>query len=109
MDRRRPDQTATPPAEGPPLREPVRFPWLWVAMGVVVLAGVPLYLPAGAVEPLVGGIPFWLLISGAATLAFSALTCWACLRVWNLAEPAEEAAAAEAAAAAREQDAEVRP
>ncbi|GAA4887005.1 hypothetical protein [Actinomycetospora straminea] len=102
MDRRRSDLPATPPAEGPPLREPIRIPWLWVAMGLVVLAGVPLYLAPGVIRPLVGGIPFWLLISIAATVAFSALTCWACLRGWNLAEPAEEAAAA------AERDAEVR-
>jgi hypothetical protein len=78
--------------EGRPLREPIRNPWLWIAMAVVVVAGVPLYLPTGSIRPLVGGVPYWLLISVAATFAFSALTCWACLRWWNLAEPAEEAA-----------------
>ncbi|HYH31563.1 MAG TPA: hypothetical protein VD903_14360 [Pseudonocardia sp.] len=113
MDRRRSDepQTAEPPTAEPgpapgdarPLREPVRNPWLWAAMAVVVLAGVPLYLPVGTIRPLVGGVPWWLLISVGATIAFCALTCWACLRAWNLAEPAEEAAAA------RERDEEVRP
>ncbi|GAA4942990.1 hypothetical protein EV188_104244 [Actinomycetospora succinea] len=101
MDQRRSDEpgTAEVPPAGARLREPIRTPWLWVAIGVVVLVGVPWYLPTGAIEPLVGGIPFWLLISVGATLAFSALTCWACLRDWNLAEPAEEAA--------RERDVEV--
>ncbi|PVZ08530.1 hypothetical protein [Actinomycetospora cinnamomea] len=104
MDRRRsdgPGTTADHSAAARPLREPVRNPWLWVAMALVVLAGVPLYLPTGSIRPLVGGVPYWLLISVAATVAFSALTCWVCLRGWNLAEPAEEAA--------RERDAEVRP
>lgn len=85
------------PTTARPLREPIRSPWLWVAMAVVVVAGVPLYLPTGSIRPLVGGVPYWLLISIAATVAFSALTCWACLRDWNLAEPAEEAAAREEA------------
>ncbi|GLZ49966.1 hypothetical protein Acsp06_61510 [Actinomycetospora sp. NBRC 106375] len=106
MDRGRSTEPDTPPPDraaprSRPLREPVRNPWLWIAMAVVVVAGVPLYLPTGAIRPLVGGVPFWLLISVAATVAFSALTCWACLRDWNLAEPAEEAA--------RERDAEVSP
>lgn len=103
MDRRRSDEpeSVDAPAGGRPLREPIRNPWLWVAMAVVVLAGVPLYLPTGTVRPLVGGVPYWLLISVGATIAFSALTCWACLRQWNLAEPAEEAA--------RERDEEVHP
>jgi hypothetical protein len=100
MDQRRPDaDPAGAPPTGARLREPIRNPWLWTGIGVVVLVGVPWYLPTGAIEPLVGGIPFWLLISIGATLAFSALTCWACLRDWNLAEPAEEAA--------RRRDAEV--
>lgn len=92
MDRRRSDEPGST-GDTRPLREPVRLPWLWVAMGLVVLAGVPWYLPAGAIEPLVGGIPFWLLISVVATVAFSAVTCWGCARGWNLAEPAEESAA----------------
>lgn len=106
MDRRRSAEPVTStdsPAETQTLREPIRTPWLWVAMGVVVVAGVPLYLSPGLVGPLVGGIPLWLVVSILATLAFSALTCWACLRDWNLAEPAEEAAAA------RARDEEVRP
>jgi hypothetical protein len=96
MDRRRSDEPESVDAAGGgrPLREPIRNPWLWAAMAVVVLVGVPLYLPTGSVEPLVGGVPYWLWISIAATVAFSALTCWACLRQWNLAEPAEEAARA---------------
>ena len=96
MDRRRSDEPESADAAGgaQPLREPIRNPWLWVAMAVVVLVGVPLYLPTGSVLPLVGGVPYWLWISIAATVAFSVLTCWACLRQWNLAEPAEEAARA---------------
>ncbi|MFF5986665.1 hypothetical protein [Prauserella flavalba] len=88
MDRRRsesPSSTA--------LREPIRSPWLWVSLVLVVLAGVPFYLPTGTVEPLIGGVPYWLVVSLGATLAFSAITCWACLRAWSLAEPEEEAAA----------------
>jgi len=72
-------------------REPIRRPGLWVVLALVVLAGVPLYLPQGAIEPVVLGLPLWLLGSVAAAVALSAVVCWACLRAWSLAEPAEEA------------------
>ncbi|GAB2662828.1 hypothetical protein GCM10027271_21750 [Saccharopolyspora gloriosae] len=83
-----------------PLREPIRHPWLWVGLALSVLAGIPLYLAPGLVRPLVFGIPAWLAVSVLATLAFAALTSWMCLRWWNLAEPAEEAARAEDRSAA---------
>lgn len=82
------------------LREPIRHPWLWVGLALSVLAGIPLYLTPGLVRPLVFGFPAWLAISVLATLAFAALTSWMCLRRWNLAEPAEEAARAEDRSAA---------
>lgn len=88
MDRRR----STPPTD-PVRREPIRAPWLWVALGIVILAGIPFYLPTGSIRPLIAGVPYWLAVSFVASLAFSAITCWACLRAWNLAEPEEEAAA----------------
>jgi hypothetical protein len=88
MERRR----SAPPA-ATARREPIRLPWLWVSLGIAVLAGIPFYLPTGSIRPLVGGVPYWLVLSLVASLAFSAITCWACLRAWNLAEPEEEAAA----------------
>lgn len=73
-----------------PLREPIRSPWVWVVMAVVILGGVPFYLPTGAVTPLVGGIPYWMVVSVAFTLAFAAFTSWLCLRWWNLVEDEEQ-------------------
>ncbi|WP_243793919.1 hypothetical protein [Saccharopolyspora gloriosae] len=86
------DQRRSDPRAERPLREPIRHPWPWVALAISVLAGVPLYLSPGLVRPLVFGVPAWLAGSVLAALAFSALTSWMCLRWWNLAEPAEEAA-----------------
>lgn len=75
------------------VREPIRSPWVWVVMSLIVLAGTPLYLPAGVVEPLVFGIPYWMVVSVFFTLAFAAFTSWLCLGRWNLVEQREEAAA----------------
>lgn len=81
------------PYRSRPLREPVRSPWVWVTMVLIILGGVPLYLPAGAIEPLVLGIPYWMALSVLFTLLFAAFTSWLCLRWWNLVEPEEEGAA----------------
>lgn len=73
-----------------PIREPVRSPWVWVTMAVLILGGVPFYLPTGSVTPLVAGVPFWMALSVAFSLAFAAFTSWLCLRWWNLVEDEEE-------------------
>ncbi|MGH3359373.1 MAG: hypothetical protein ACRDO7_11260 [Nocardioidaceae bacterium] len=86
-----PAPTDRPPTE--PIREPIHIPWIWVAIVLVVLAGVPLYLPAGAIDPIWLGVPFWLIISVVAAVAMSAVICLVCLRWWSLAEPQETAAA----------------
>lgn len=73
-----------------PVREPIRSPWVWVTMAVIILGGTPFYLPTGSVTPLVAGVPYWMVISVAFTLAFAAFTSWLCLRWWNLVEDEEE-------------------
>ena len=73
-----------------PAREPIRSPGVWVVMAVVILGGVPFYLPAGSVTPLVAGVPYWMVVSVAFTFAFAALTSWLCLRWWHLVEDEEE-------------------
>ncbi|BBG03035.1 MULTISPECIES: hypothetical protein [Pseudonocardia] len=89
-----PSEPTTPPGE----REPIRSPWLFAVLLVIVLAGTPVWYPTGLIEPLVFGVPFWFAISVASTLAFAGFVSWICMRRWNIAEPAETAAAAEAAA-----------
>lgn len=73
-----------------PLYEPIRRPWIWVAFVVLILVMAPWYLPEGATAPLVFGLPFWFVISVAATFVFAAVTSWTCVRRWNLVEPDEE-------------------
>lgn len=92
MDHRRPAPT-TPPGE----REPIRSPWLFAVLLVIVLAGTPVWYPTGLIEPLVLGVPFWFAISVASTLAFAGFVSWICMRRWNIVEAAETAEAAAAA------------
>lgn len=74
-----------------PRYEPIRLRSLWVGMAVIVLFGVPFYLPPGTTHPMVLGVPHWMAISVVSTLLFAALTSWICLRRWNIDEPEEEA------------------
>jgi hypothetical protein len=76
----------THPTAATSAREPIKRPLLWILIGAAVLAGIPWYVPAGTVEPFVLGIPAWFLASVAAAVALSAITCWACLTQWQLAD-----------------------
>jgi hypothetical protein len=86
------ETTPPDPVIVPGGREPVRRPWLFAVLLVIVLAGTPLWYPTGTIRPVVLGVPLWFAISVASTFAFAAFVSWICLRQWNLVEPAEEAA-----------------
>ena len=88
MDQHRTDEPASPEQ-----REPIRSPWLFAVLLAILLVGTPLWYPTGMIEPLVFGVPLWFAVAVLSTLAFSAFVSWICLRHWNIAEPAEEAAA----------------
>ncbi|WP_028658727.1 hypothetical protein [Nocardioides insulae] len=83
------------------MREPVRRPGIWIALVLITLAGVPFYLPEGTIDPIVLGIPLWILGSVLAAVLLSAVVCWVCLRGWSLVEDAEEAERAEQLKAAQ--------
>ncbi|WP_046470072.1 hypothetical protein [Allosalinactinospora lopnorensis] len=74
------------------IREPIRTPWIWVAIVLLIVGGSPLFWPTGTVEPLLFGIPSWILVSAACTALFALTVSWACLRCWNIEEPEEERA-----------------
>ena len=73
-----------------PRREPIRTPLLWVALAVSLMLVVPWWAPSGSIEPFVLGLPWWFVVSLLGSLLFSAVTCWACLRRWDLVEDEEE-------------------
>ncbi len=94
MDRRR---SSGPIDSGPDEREPIRSRWVFAVLLGLVVAGTPLWYPTGSIEPTVAGLPLWFVVAVLTTVALSAFTCWVCLRRWNLAEPAEDAASRTAA------------
>lgn len=77
--------------ERSPVKEPIRKPWIWVALTVIVLAGIPWYLPRGTVQPVFLGIPYWMFIAVASSLVLCGFLSWLCLNEWDVVEAEEEA------------------
>lgn len=79
------------------IKEPIRKPWIWVALAVIVLAGIPWYLPQGTVQPVFLGVPYWMFIAVISSLVLCGFLSWLCLNEWDVVEAEEERAAREAA------------
>lgn len=76
--------------ERSPVKEPIRKPWIWVVLTVIVLAGIPWYLPQGTVRPVLFGVPYWMFIAVAFSLALCGFLSWLCLNEWDVVEAEEE-------------------
>ncbi|GAA1210262.1 hypothetical protein [Prauserella alba] len=74
-------------------REPIRNPWIWIGLVVIVLVGIPWYLPPGTLYPLLFGLPVWTLVAVASSVGVCGFLHWALSKHWNLVEDVEEAAA----------------
>ncbi|MBX9389975.1 hypothetical protein ACFPZ0_21985 [Streptomonospora nanhaiensis] len=78
------------PSSDKPVREPIRKPWIWIVLALLLLAGVPLYWPPGTVEPIVLGLPLWALVTVGSSVVLSAYLSWLCLTQWSMVEEQEE-------------------
>lgn len=74
-----------------PVKEPIRKPWIWVVITVILLSGIPWYLPQGTVRPVLFGVPYWMFIAVASSLALCGFLSWLCLNEWDVVEAEEEA------------------
>lgn len=86
-----------------PIKEPVKKPWIWVALALVVLAAIPWYLPVGTVAPIILGVPYWVAISVVFSLVLCGYLSWLCLNEWDVVEEEEERERAERAPAGGEE------
>lgn len=66
------------------VREPVRIKWIWPVLVVIVLLGVPWYLPQGSLEPIIMGFPYWAFISLVMTIALALFLGYVILNCWNM-------------------------
>lgn len=73
------------------MKEPVRKPWIWIIMGILVVFNAPWYFPEGSIEPLILGLPYWVVVSTVLSLLLCAYLYWLCRNQWNIIEDEEEA------------------
>ncbi|MFB4163866.1 hypothetical protein ACE1TI_08485 [Alteribacillus sp. JSM 102045] len=72
------------------VKEPVRKPWIWIVMGLLVLFNAPWYLPVGSMEPYIFGLPYWAWISIILSISLCGYLSWLCLHEWHVVEDLEE-------------------
>ncbi|MDQ0158152.1 hypothetical protein [Alkalibacillus salilacus] len=63
-------------------KEPIKNVKLWIVLGILFLASVPWYLPAGSYEPIILGIPYWGWIVLIVSVAISATLTYAINKLW---------------------------
>lgn len=72
-------------------REPIRAPLAWSGLLLLVLVGVPWYLPEGTIGPVVLGFPLWTLLAVLSSVALCAYLSWMLLSLWETPEQRTEA------------------
>ena len=63
-------------------RDPLRYPWLFVAIAALYGLSIPWWSGAGR-PSIVLGLPAWVVISLACTFAVSCLVSFAARRLWD--------------------------
>ena len=61
---------------------------VWGGYVLIVGLAVPWYVPPGSFRPLILGLPYWAVVSIAASLLFACWTAFVILRFWD--EPGSE-------------------
>lgn len=72
------------------VREPIRIGWIWAVLVVIILLGVPWYLPVGSIYPIIAGFPYWAFISLVMSVALSAFLTYVVRNWWDMSELVEE-------------------
>ncbi|MBM7716865.1 hypothetical protein MHB50_09025 [Siminovitchia sp. FSL H7-0308] len=72
------------------IKEPIKKKWIWIVLVLILLGGVPWYLPTGSIEPFILGFPFWAFISAVFAIILSFYLSWLCLNEWHIVEDIEE-------------------
>ncbi|NYH77726.1 hypothetical protein FHR84_001040 [Actinopolyspora biskrensis] len=67
-------------------REPIRAPLAWSGLLLLVLLGVPWYLPEGTIGPVLLGFPLWTLGAVLSSLAICGYLSWMLLSLWETPE-----------------------
>ena len=63
-------------------RDPLRYPWLFVAIGALYAFSIPWWFGDGR-PAIVAGLPSWAVVSLVCTFGVSCLTSYAARRLWD--------------------------
>lgn len=63
-------------------RDPLRHPWLFVAIGALYALSIPWWFGEGK-PSILFGLPSWVVVSLLCTFAVSCLVSFAALRLWD--------------------------
>ncbi len=74
-----------------PVKEPIRKKWIWIVLGLILIGNVPWYFPAGSIEPLILGVPYWAFIVMLFSLVLCGYLSYLCAKQWDIVEEEEEA------------------
>lgn len=68
-------------------RDPGRRLWIWIVYGCLFAASIPWYLPSNDHPPIWLGLPYWVVLSLAATVGIAVFTVFVVFRYWS--DPAD--------------------
>ncbi|RCW78241.1 hypothetical protein DER71_1593 [Halanaerobium sp. DL-01] len=65
-------------------KEPIKTKWIWVVLAIIILSGVPWYLPEGTYNPIILGFPYWAFISIISAVALAIFLNYVIDKFWNM-------------------------
>jgi ABC-type multidrug transport system permease subunit len=71
-------------------KEPIKYPWIWIALVGIILLMVPWYFPKNAVNPVIFGFPLWAFVSLVMAGVLSAFLSYILKNYWILEDEGEE-------------------
>ncbi|MFW5855972.1 MAG: hypothetical protein ACOCVB_01730 [Bacillota bacterium] len=72
------------------IKEPIKFAWIWVVLVIILLIGIPWYLPEGSYSPIILGFPYWAFISVISTVALAVFLNYVIDNYWDMEELEEK-------------------
>jgi hypothetical protein len=64
-------------------REPAKSSLFWILWALLILLSVPWYFPPKTYEPMVGGLPLWVVVIIVVTVAYAIFTTVSAYLFWR--------------------------
>lgn len=64
-------------------REPAKNPLFWILWILLIILSVPWYFPPKSYEPMIGGIPLWVIVIVIVTVLYAIFTTLSAYVFWG--------------------------